>query len=428
MCSFWKFLDTNDVFVDKSKKIHGFYKLSDGYSLAHVPRDAMVVPLTSPLESPRTCTISANYSVPKALVAMIQLCFACLTLFDNSDTEIADNGYGAYSLTVVQYALMSFINLVGILFNPSYPALYLVGSEVMDEAVERGSICDGVVGRLVSEPVEIAGIDTYKISGVFRQQQSPPTTVEVLPEGWEESLTSAGHVYYIDHVRKRNTWTQPPLKLSLDYHDPIMTFTPNVKSDTEIFAQMGTLLRTWQQNPLQQSINHQKTAAFFASSQQSYPLDLSTTRDPDKPSLFIPICPSFQRTNHSSYHVHLSHLVPTPDGLYHFYGHAANRILLLGEYALQLSSLIFGATAIAIIGALSRFRVGESTYVERVVFMTWLAVGLYAGSGTHNILMWVRKGHTWLLMGWLVWFLPAALGFYEVVVAMNRYGTCIRIS
>ncbi|MCJ1377032.1 hypothetical protein MMC17_000122 [Xylographa soralifera] len=423
MCPTWMFIDTGDVFVSKSKMIHGFYNLTDEYTLAHVPRDAIVVPTTSPLEVPKRCIISANYSVIKAFVAVIQLSFAYLTLYHSSDTEIADNGYGAYSLTIIQYALMSFVNLVGILFNPSYPALYLVGSEVMDEAIRRGSMFDGVVGRLVSESIEIVGIDTHKISGIFKQQQSSAEANGIPAEARERRPITNGNGSYVYDSSERTIWTGES-----DRYDPTLTFIPDVKSDTEIFAQMGTLLRTCQQNFLQHSINQQKTAAFFASTPQSYSLDASAFRNPNRSSLFVPVCPNFQRRNHSSYNVHFDRLIQTPDSLYHFYGHGANQTLLWGGYILQFSSLIFGAMAIAIIGALSRFRDGESTYVERVVFMTWLAVGLYVGSGTHNILGWVRKGHAYLLVGVPLYFLPAAVGLYEVVAVMSRYGTCIRIS
>jgi hypothetical protein len=66
---------------------------------------------------------------------------------------------------------MSLINLVGGLVTPSYPTLYIVHSSVMDEARDRGSIFDGVVGSLNEVPVpEIRG--TEFISANFTSSAS----------------------------------------------------------------------------------------------------------------------------------------------------------------------------------------------------------------------------------------------------------------
>ena len=47
--------------------------------------------------------------------------------------------------------------------------------------------------------------------------------------------------------------------------------------------------------------------------------------------------------------------------------------------------LLVGLTSLAINGALSRFKVGNSTRAQRVWTMTWLAFGIYAGSGILNV-------------------------------------------
>jgi hypothetical protein len=56
--------------------------------------------------------------------------------------------YSAYQLTLVPYALMSFVNIVSGFFTPSYPAVYMVRSSVMEEAEGRGAVFDGWVGEL----------------------------------------------------------------------------------------------------------------------------------------------------------------------------------------------------------------------------------------------------------------------------------------
>jgi hypothetical protein len=56
--------------------------------------------------------------------------------------------YGAYQLTLIPYALMSLVNVTSGILTPSYPAVYMIDSTVMEEARRRGGIFDGVIGQL----------------------------------------------------------------------------------------------------------------------------------------------------------------------------------------------------------------------------------------------------------------------------------------
>jgi hypothetical protein len=186
----WGFTDTAEEYVNPTKTIHGFYDFKDhvwSYALAHVPRDAVIevpdnhrndltprriesattgfsqfsksticerhqmIPARSGSSPQRAHypVISASYSLPKALIAVAQLAFAIVTLYQSRGDQINQYGYAAFALTVIPYALMSFVNLLGNLLTPDYHALYLVGSDVMDEAISRGAQFDGVIGRLV---------------------------------------------------------------------------------------------------------------------------------------------------------------------------------------------------------------------------------------------------------------------------------------
>jgi hypothetical protein len=49
---------------------------------------------------------------------------------------------------------MSVINIICGLMTPSYPAVYMVKNSVMEEAMARGGIFDGIVGELVEKPPE----------------------------------------------------------------------------------------------------------------------------------------------------------------------------------------------------------------------------------------------------------------------------------
>jgi hypothetical protein len=63
--------------------------------------------------------------------------------------------------------------------------------------------------------------------------------------------------------------------------------------------------------------------------------------------------------------------------------------------------------------------------------MTWLASGIFLGSGLHNIIrIMVHESNSIWFFGpsLLMWMLPAGVGFYEVVAIMKQYGTCIRLN
>ncbi|KAH0537363.1 hypothetical protein FGG08_005842 [Glutinoglossum americanum] len=72
-----------------------------------------------------------------------------MTIYRSKGNQIHIYGYAAFGLTVTQYALMSLVNLLGNLMCPQYPVMYLVESEVMQEARMRpGAVFEGVAGRL----------------------------------------------------------------------------------------------------------------------------------------------------------------------------------------------------------------------------------------------------------------------------------------
>jgi len=130
-------------------KIHGRVKLPEGYSLAIVPRDAQFVD-DSNTSLPKS--LSSDYSIVKILAAIAQLLFAVATLYRTRADQISRFGYAAFGLTVTQYALMSFINLLGNLLCPQYSTTYLVESGVMREAKDLpGAIFEGAVGSLVED-------------------------------------------------------------------------------------------------------------------------------------------------------------------------------------------------------------------------------------------------------------------------------------
>jgi hypothetical protein len=97
--------------------------------------------------------ISSSYSFPKAVVAIVQTVYAAITLYQSRGSQIQIYGYAAFGLTVTPYIVMSIVNLIAALATPDYDALFLVRSEIMDEAEKRGGVFDGLVGKLIHDDI-----------------------------------------------------------------------------------------------------------------------------------------------------------------------------------------------------------------------------------------------------------------------------------
>lgn len=85
------------------------------------------------------------------LLAIAQIVYSSYTLARRTGDQFQLFGYSSFSITVVPYLTMSFINLLGNLLTPSYPGLYLVKTSVMEEAQSRGNLFQGHVTSLDDE-------------------------------------------------------------------------------------------------------------------------------------------------------------------------------------------------------------------------------------------------------------------------------------
>ncbi|RPA86096.1 hypothetical protein BJ508DRAFT_358598 [Ascobolus immersus RN42] len=140
----------------KHVSLHGQIKLPPGYRLLTLPYNVPVVPIFGD-PAPET-TLAFSHNWPKSLTSIVQIVFSCITIYRSRGPQIRNYGYAAYSLTLVPYMLMTFLNLLSHIFTPDFPAVYLVSTGVMDEAKARGGIFEGVVGRVAVDRVEdIAG-------------------------------------------------------------------------------------------------------------------------------------------------------------------------------------------------------------------------------------------------------------------------------
>ena len=104
-------------------------------------------------------------------------------------------GYVAPGLTVLPYAVMSGLNLIANLLTPHYPTMYLVRSEVMEEAERRaGSQFHYVVGEIVDESgTDDDGRSKSEIAGSFKDDD------KVL------YVTPSGSLPVTDHWRLQST-------------------------------------------------------------------------------------------------------------------------------------------------------------------------------------------------------------------------------
>ena len=197
----YKMLDLN------GRKIHGSCCLPPGYELAIVQPQSTVLELndekmskqqsapsgteTSNEISPSVeSDISWSYSFVKGLVAILQALYACVTLYETRGDQIERYGYAAFGLTVAPYLVMSIVNLIGTVLTPDYSTLFMVESNIMEEARERNGACFvGAVGKLVfKRPITPSFDATFKIDnndgivmevngGSANTEEAPPSSI-----------------------------------------------------------------------------------------------------------------------------------------------------------------------------------------------------------------------------------------------------------
>ncbi|KAI9807217.1 MAG: hypothetical protein M1825_005935 [Sarcosagium campestre] len=124
-------------------EVHGECELPDGYALCYVPHDMDVRP-----RGKGKSRISSEFNALKVLWSLSQTIIGCYTLYQARGPQLNKYGFAAYGLTVIPYVIMSLINLMGSMVSREYDDVYLVHSDVMDEAIERGAEIDGIVGTI----------------------------------------------------------------------------------------------------------------------------------------------------------------------------------------------------------------------------------------------------------------------------------------
>ncbi|KAJ6030396.1 uncharacterized protein N7446_000542 [Penicillium canescens] len=153
--------------------ISGTCDLPPGYELAYVPSTAVVEPLSIAerlrFNGQDPQNISSIYSFGPPLIALIQIVYASVTIYQSRGNQVDTYGYAAFGFTVIPYLIMSTVNLLGNIVTHSYPSIYLVHTELMDEASHRGGIFAGVVATLKSEPLSVNNM--FVFSGLCQRRQ-----------------------------------------------------------------------------------------------------------------------------------------------------------------------------------------------------------------------------------------------------------------
>lgn len=348
--------------------IHGVNQqcLDDSYDVAILPSNTQIelrrrdTPRSNHTdnihcEHERTLAITSMYNVPQMLVAIVQLAYSSVTLYRTKGDQLDRFGYAAFGLTVLPYLIMSAMNLVGNLLTPTYPYLYMVCSEEMEELEVRA----GSQGRLT-------GTVGYLV-------QRNPTSV-----------------------------------MSPDY---------------TVMEGLSALEPFWKLRPVpQQGAGQTEERVIKMSRNLTEPVSPETR-------ITVPAHIPFQTTEE-------------PERW------ALNTI----AYWLSISVALLLPLPYVVIGALTRFHPNNSSHVQRIFTMYWLAVGIIVGAaipfwkpntsikpfmfGLIRILPLLTKYplpgliEFFILMGWytLVFLSSsAALGGFVVVAQMiKEYGSCTR--
>ncbi|KAI1096785.1 hypothetical protein F5B19DRAFT_5143 [Rostrohypoxylon terebratum] len=379
---YWMYSDTLYTFppqrmlevypwVPWGREVHGTCKLPKGYTLAFVPRHAEVRP-AKPLSSGQgnelierfEGTISASFSIIKAVVAILQTLYASFTLYRTRGDQLDQYGYAAFGLTVTPYLVMSIINLTGNLVTPEYASLYMVRSDIMEEARKRGAVIDGEVGEIVPDNHSAwnHGIPN-DFSGSF-----------VSMEGGRIGLTNVKYSSS-DAVVRQLSNTESTNKIeptdTADTADTADEITPPTQSQLHIGDEKKATGIGADGNPITDSDApielRMRGVGALQSDEEPKP----------QPILLIPSCGNFKRTRPAE-----NDFAPGISEISKLPLHQRSRIKyggIIGIGVMHFINLLITGIIIAIIGGISGFQKGGSTTAQRVWTMMWIAFGFLVG-------------------------------------------------
>jgi hypothetical protein len=294
-----------------------------------VPAEATV----DSLENDHVCSMPSSYNRTSTVIAIGQILYAAGTIYQTRGDQLSRYGYVAFGLTVTPYIVMSVVNLLGNLLNPEYPESYLVESQIMDEARRRG--------------------------GKF------PCTVGILAEK-DVTFTSETAEWVI---------LNQPIIFNGD-NDGNLVVDLDSKSVCESQSTKTPDAEENQQEIITRPKVTEKESNGLVPFRVLADISTSTAASDGVRTMLVPRCGPFKRTiygkSRKDYVIEL--VEPKTSGLYDV--QFTNETNFERSMAvLFVVTLIVGAIPFAIIGGLSGFRPGSSTYAQRVWIMTWLSLG-----------------------------------------------------
>lgn len=211
--------------------VHGFIRLPEGYDLTILPPDYPVQPLEVgprpklPQGSYYSNVISCDYNFVKIAASLAQIIAGGLTVYQASKAQFAAFGFTQSSLTVIPYVLMSLANLVANMTCPNYSTLYLVETDLLDEARQMGGVAHGAVGyvlewsgerphsarRIFKKALYLIGIGLVALPFILiglwtKFQPGPESTLEEKGWIWSWLITSILFGVPVGAMQK-NTYT-----------------------------------------------------------------------------------------------------------------------------------------------------------------------------------------------------------------------------
>ncbi|KAK5651252.1 hypothetical protein OQA88_12660 [Cercophora sp. LCS_1] len=211
--------------------IHGLIHLPAGYDITLLPRDYSVQPLAISPSSGKTATgytsntISCDYNFVKIAASLAQTIAGSLTVYQASKAQFALFGFTQSSLTVIPYILMSLTNLAANITCPNYSTLYLVETDLLEEAKGLGGFAHGTVGyvsewnlthphpaaRVFKKALYLIGIGLVALPFILigfwtKFQPGPESTTEEKGWIWSWLITSIMFGVPVGYVQK-HTYT-----------------------------------------------------------------------------------------------------------------------------------------------------------------------------------------------------------------------------
>lgn len=429
----WPYLETS-VHMDLgiTRKVAGRTTLPPGYMLAFVPRDAVVKHLGSSTADSdsdslsissssgdtkdaeiKGDTIVASYSAVTGIAAVAQLLFGLSAVWATTGPQIDRYGYAAFGLTVIPYTVMSLVNLIATIATPAYSDVYLVHSEIMQEAKSRGAVFSSVVGRLLPDrrPATFTMQDGLVISA-----DQNGTVLWENDKGSAKQLCSmsagtTGTGQTAPHRGRDTVGTARSIPCFLrtkipSTADEIIARSPDTKSRSCI----GTT---------SQGAEHksQVSSAEFNA------------------ALYVPSHPQFQRKQR--WYCRSNDEVLRP-----------KEILQRSDTARSVmvwACILLASTPLLPIGLLSKFNKAQSLLGERVITMLWLAFGIQWGYylSVNSFLVKMKrepgsicfddpKARNFQLkysipVGTVLLCAPAIAGLVEVGLMYSKFGSCVKV-